>query len=365
MTETPVSPLIIEQQGALRIISLNRPGALNALDLNLIEALDAALSDAFADDTVTSIWLQSTQEKAFCAGGDVKALYQAAVSLNADGQRAEAIRYFSAEYQLDARIEHSPKPIVMWGRGLIMGGGWGLYAGGDLRLVDASARFAMPELQIGLFPDVGAAHFLQKPDWRAGTVIGCSGIHLTTHDALALGYADACLDEATAAALKDNLAAGGKPGDWTVPAPGEAISQCREAWQTALNALPEPGLSDWMQHIQRAEFEPFKQAASQWQTGSSLSVALTWHHFKRLRGATRVEVLNQDLTVGAHAVAEREFLEGVRALLVDKDKSPKWLYPSIISVPINLIDRFYRPIDGTPEIKAGPELAHAPKTTHD
>ncbi|MEX0624440.1 MAG: enoyl-CoA hydratase/isomerase family protein [Saccharospirillum sp.] len=359
MNETPIPPLQIEQQGALRVISLHRPRALNALDLNLIEALDKALSDAFADDAVASIWLQSTESRAFCAGGDVKALYQAAVNQRADVQRAEATRYFSAEYQLDAKIEHSPKPIVMWGRGLIMGGGWGLFAGGNLRLVDASARLAMPELQIGLFPDVGAAHFLQQPDWRAGTVIGCSGIHLTADDAVALGYADACLDEAAAGVLRDWLAAGGEPDDWTVPAPADAVTRRRDDWRTALNALPEPSVSDWMQHIAQAEFDPFKQAASQWQTGSSLSVALTWHHFRRLRGASRVEALNQDLMVGAHAVAEREFLEGVRALLVDKDKSPAWLYPSVISVPMNLIDRFYRPMPGAPLITADPGQASA------
>ncbi len=353
MTQTSVSPLQIEQQGALRVISLHRPQALNALDLRLIQALDAALTDAFTDDAVASIWLQSTQARAFCAGGDVKALYQAAFNQPADVQRAEALRYFAAEYQLDAKIEHSPKPIVTWGRGLVMGGGWGLFAGGNLKLVDADARFAMPELQIGLFPAVGAAHFLQKPDWRAGTLIGCSGIHLTADDVVALGYADLCADEVIVTGLKRWLAKGSNLADLKVIEPDtDSVLRCREDWQTALDTLPEPSLSDWMAQVTRSEFEPFKQAARQWESGSALSVALTWHHFRRLRGASRVEALNQDLMVGAHAVAEREFLEGVRALLVDKDKSPAWLYPSVISVPINLIDRFYRPITGAPVITA-------------
>lgn len=355
MNQSSVSPLQIEQQGALRVISLHRPKALNALDLTLIQALDAALTDAFADDAVTCVWLQSTQARAFCAGGDVKALYQAAVDQPADVQRSEAIRYFAAEYQLDANIEHSPKPIVTWGRGLVMGGGWGLFAGGNLKLVDADVRFAMPELQIGLFPDVGAAHFLQKPDWRAGTLIGCSGIHLTADDVVALGYADHCVDEATAIGLKRSLARGINLAELTVIEAGDdRVRRCRDNWQAALDTLPAPSLSDWMTHVTRSEFDPFKQAARQWQSGSALSVALTWHHFRRLRGASRVEALNQDLMVGAHAVAEREFLEGVRALLVDKDKSPAWLYPSVISVPMNLIDRFYRPITGAPVITAGP-----------
>ncbi|WP_028669566.1 enoyl-CoA hydratase/isomerase family protein [Saccharospirillum impatiens] len=356
MNETLNVPLQTEQLGALRVICLHRPKALNALDLGLIEALDTALTDAFADESVSSIWLQSTQARAFCAGGDVKALYQAAVDQPADVQRAEAIRYFSAEYQLDAKIEHSPKPIVMWGRGVVMGGGWGLFAGGDLKLIDADARFAMPELQIGLFPDVGAAHFLQQPDWRAGTLIGCSGIHLTAKDVLALGYADACLDENGARQLKDWLAAGGAPSDWVIPALSDEVAERRDDWYSALDALPAPNLSDWMAHIDVSTFEPFRQAKQQWQSGSSLSVALTWHHFRRLRRASRVEALNEDLMVGAHAVAEREFLEGVRALLVDKDKSPAWLYPGIISVPMSLIDRFYRPVAGAPLISVDAAL---------
>lgn len=339
----------LERRQALQLIRLNRPQALNALNLELIAALTLALQQAIDDDSVRTIWLESSSEKAFCAGGDVKALATELAGQPTDEQRRIGHRYFAAEYQLDAMIEHSPKPIVAFGRGLVMGGGWGLFAGADLRLVDRSSRFAMPELQIGLFPDVGAGHFLQKPDWRAGTFIGISGIHLSMLDVLALEYAHAEVDDQEVAALQAKLAGGESPAQLELAQPNSEIQAHRQAWQQALASLGEPLLSDWMQAVRRSDFAPFQAAAEQWRTASALSIAHCWYHFKRLRQASRVEALEMDLTVGSNACSEREFLEGVRALLIDKDKQPAWLYPSVTSVPFSLIERFYQPLPFTTE----------------
>ncbi|GGX65418.1 enoyl-CoA hydratase/isomerase family protein [Saccharospirillum salsuginis] len=346
MTETPsqASPLIVEQYGAVRRLRMNRPAALNALNLELIEALTVAIEKALDDDRVTTLWLESTSERSFCAGGDVKALAQVLREASADEQRRTGHRYFQAEYRLDALIAHCPKPIVAWGQGLVMGGGWGLLAGADLRLVTADARFAMPEIQIGLFPDVGAAHFLQQPDWRLGTFLGISGVHISGREAVALGYAEAVMTPDTAEALLKALAEGLPLREWQPPKPDGQTQALFDAWSSALDSLPEPVLSDWIDHIKHHDFKAFNEAAEQWQRGSALSVALTWHHFKRLRKASRVEALETDLVVGAQACAEREFLEGVRALLIDKDKSPAWLYPNVTAVPFTMIERFYRPL---------------------
>jgi len=348
MTDAPstAEPLVIsERRGALAVLQLNRAKALNALNLPLIEALTDALQQALVDDAVQTIWLQSSSEKAFCAGGDVKALAAALAEVDADQQRRLGHQYFAAEYQLDALIEHSPKPIVAYGRGLVMGGGWGLLAGADWRLVDASSRFAMPELQIGLFPDVGAAHFLQASDWRAGTFVAISGVHLSMLDALALDYADAEVNADSVAAIQTALADGKTLSELlAAEQTSPEVEQRHQQWQTELEALGEPNLSDWMEQIRASDFAPFKAAAEQWQSASALSVALTWYHCKRLRQASRVEALQTDLTVGSNACSEREFLEGVRALLIDKDKQPAWLYPTITSVPFSLIERFYQPL---------------------
>ena len=341
----PEEPLVqIEQRGALAIVRLNRPSALNALNLPLIEALTEALQSVLGDPGVATVWLESTSEKAFCAGGDVKALATALAEAEPDEQRRLGHHYFAAEYRLDALIEHSPKPIVAYGRGLVMGGGWGLLAGADWRLVDATSRFAMPELQIGLFPDVGAGHFLQALCWRAGTFVAISGVHLSILDVLALGYADAQVDAASVATMQAALAEGRTLDELPLPAAPDELADCRDQWQGALTALGEPNLADWMAQIRASDFEPFQAAAIQWQTASALSIAHTWHHCKRLRTSSRLEALQTDLTVGSNACAEREFLEGVRALLIDKDKTPAWLYPTVASVPFGLIERFYQPL---------------------
>lgn len=346
MTETSHSdaPLIVEQHGTLRILRMNRPAALNALNLELIGALTEAVQAALADEQVQTLWLESTSERAFCAGGDIKALAGALKGRSAAEQRREGHHYFLAEYRLDALIANATKPIVAWGQGLVMGGGWGLFAGADVRLVTDQSRFAMPELQIGLFPDVGAAYFLQQPDWRIGTFLAISGVHLSGGDAVALGYADARVSPEETDKLKQWLATGGELSDWSQSELDDEALATKSAWQTAMDLLPEPNLADWMSAIEHHDFEPFQAARQQWQSGSALSMALTWYHFKKLRHATRVEVLEKDLLVGAHACSEQEFLEGVRALLIDKDKSPDWLYPSVASVPFTMIERFYRPL---------------------
>ncbi|MDX1344240.1 MAG: enoyl-CoA hydratase/isomerase family protein, partial [Reinekea sp.] len=164
---------------SLLIIQLDRPAALNALNLDMLKQLKTILVDAFADDQVNSIWLESSTEKAFCAGGDVKALVQdidqhaLAIERSAIGKT-----YFSLEYGIDLLIEQSPKPIVAYAQGITFGGGWGLFAGANLRLAGPGARFSMPEIQIGFYPDVGAANFLQKTDWKIGTFVGLSGVVL-------------------------------------------------------------------------------------------------------------------------------------------------------------------------------------------
>ena len=323
--------------GALWQIRLDRPQALNALNMDLLKQLKEALETGLADPEVKTIWLDSVSPRAFCAGGDVKAL---ALALNDEGlvvdKRRVAHHYFELEYGIDLLIEHSPKPVVVFAEGITFGGGWGLFAGGNLKLCSESATFAMPEIQIGLYPDVGAAHFLQDADWRLGTFLAISGITLSAPEALALSFVDGLISSDYAQSLKKQLSAGLAPSELDIISADSRIAAIYDNWHSAMQLLPKEGtLTDWLVIVeQNSQFEPFQRAVDSWASASAWSIALTWQHFSRQRGKTRAQVLAQELITGANASAHPEFVLGVQAKLIDKQKRANWTYSQVESVPI-------------------------------
>jgi enoyl-CoA hydratase len=333
------SHIKIKKTSSLTIIQLDRPKALNALGLTLLTELKSALIDAFADPEVKTIWLESTQEKAFCAGGDVKslALEVDKVSLPLE-KSAVGRKYFALEYAVDLLIEESVKPIVMYSEGITFGGGWGLFAGGNLKLCSANARFCMPENQIGFFPDVGATSFLQHNHWKTGTFLGLSGIPITAVEAMALDYVDDIIERDHATLLQQQLARGIEITELDIQSDNTEIKGIFDLWQEAIALLPDDGaLTDWMSIIEQSSFEPFARAKHAWQTASSWSVAFTWNYFRKMRQTARAKALKEETDIGAYFCAHPEFYEGVHAKLIEKTGSPKWLYPHVESVPLNEI----------------------------
>jgi enoyl-CoA hydratase/carnithine racemase len=212
-----------------------------------------------------------------------------------------------------------------------------LFAGADLKLCTASASFAMPENQIGFYPDVGAAYFLQKPNWKQGTFLGLAGFPITAQEALALSYVDDVITSDYADVLKTQLARGIDAVELDIQSAGKDIAAIRAEWKEALNLLPDnASLSDWVSLIEEHsdDFACFRRAKQSWMTASAWSLAVTWHFFAQMRDADRAEVLARDTIVGANFCANSEFFEGVHAKLIDKNRLPKWQYPHEESVPI-------------------------------
>ncbi len=326
--------------GALAIVQLDRPSALNALSLEMLEQLKAVLIDAFADESVKSIWLESTTAKAFCAGGDVKALNLTLAELALPIEKsAIGKKYFALEYSIDQMIEQSPKPIVAFAEGLVYGGGWGLFAGANLRLCSETASFAMPEIQIGFYPDVGSANFLQKLNWRVGTLLGLSGITISAKEAMALDFVDGFVTADYADVLKKQLSDGIDVTELAIDAADTDIADIHDHWMDAITLLPEEAaLNDWINIAEEnISFSPFKRAALAWVTGSPWSIAFTWHYFQRMRGLSRVMVLESDTKVGAFFCTHPEFYEGVNAKLIEKKRLANWMYTQVESVPLNEI----------------------------
>lgn len=328
-------------QGNLRVIRLNRGKALNALNMPMLEQLEQLLDGAEENASIKSIWLESAVPRVFCAGGDVKALVQAAIDIApAAGRRQAALSYFELEYRVDAKLAACQKPLVCFADGLTLGGGWGLFAGGHLRLATEPSQFAMPENQIGFYPDVGAASFLQAKDWKQGMIAGLSGMRLSVHDMLACDWLDAVIDDTYAETLKQQLAQGLLPSDLDIPLAGPELSAHVAAWEAAADALPEDGLlTDWLEIWRTSSgLTVLDRADRAIEEASPWSLAFTWHMFEKYRKVSRQQLLPEEAVIASRHLDFPDFIEGVRARLIDKSGPADWHFQSVEAVPKTAID---------------------------
>ncbi|MBD3895174.1 enoyl-CoA hydratase/isomerase family protein [Halomonas sp. ML-15] len=362
---TPSSPVRFSlwptQDGRrIGVATLDAEGSLNALTLAMIEALDQQLTAWEHDDSVVAVWLEGAGDRAFCAGGDIVALYRA-LQGEAATARDYVVRYFSAEYALDYRLHTYPKPLLAWGDGIVMGGGMGLLAGARHRLVTERSRLAMPEISIGLYPDVGASWFLNRMPPGIGAYLALTGAQLNARDALDLGLADQLVPAQRRDALIDELCR----ADYG--ASGDLLAHDR-AICTALAAVadrdlaPRAQLWPWRDHLQQLTSAADAAQASaailadpeqdEWLVanrrrlaeGCPLTAQLAWGMLRRHRHASLSEALRDELSLSLRCCLEGDLAEGVRALLIDKDKRPRWSHPEVASVPAAQVDAMLRSV---------------------
>lgn len=299
MTEPEALLEVVEGVGR---ITLNRPAAINALTVGMCETLTEALQRWADDHDVRSVELTGAGERGLCAGADVRAL-RAAVVAGADWQR-----FFAVEYPLNALIARYPKPYVAHLRGVTMGGGLGLSAHGTHRLVYPDSVLAMPETIIGFTPDAGVGFHLAHAPGELGTHLGLTGASIGAVDAVAVGLADEVVGEAAPGVLAEARR-------W--------IDECYTG-------------ADAATIVQRLEEHPepdARAAASVLRQRSPLSVAVTLEALRRAAAMESVaEVLAQDAVLTSHFVPAPDFSEGVRAQLVDKDRTPRWQHARIEDV---------------------------------
>jgi enoyl-CoA hydratase len=320
--------------GPLGRARLERPGAINALNGPMVESLRAQLMAWAQDDAVAAVVLEGDGERGLCAGGDVRSLREHVLA----GQEPEVVDFWRREYELNALIADYPTPFVARMDGIVMGGGIGLSAHGSLRLVSERTRLAMPETIIGFFPDVGALHLLARAPGETGTHLALTGTTVGGVEALTLGMADALVptdrwpDVLDALRQDPGLDAAGVAevvGDaaedepcWLEQHQGW-IDECYAGDDAAtilgrLRAHPAPEA---------------REAAELIASRSPHSVAVTLEALRRAASLTVQQVLAQDLHLGAAFAGHPDFAEGVRAQLVDKDRSPRWQHASVEDVP--------------------------------
>ncbi|MBP0601360.1 enoyl-CoA hydratase/isomerase family protein [Aeromonas sanarellii] len=345
----------------LGVLTLDSPASLNALSLPMIQILQEALTAWEQDSSIVCVLLQGTGEKAFCAGGDIRSFYHRKKEASESELFGYARDFFEQEYRLDHHIHRYTKPLICVADGICMGGGIGLFAGAAFRIVTERSLFAMPEVTIGLYPDVGASWFLSRMPGRLGLWLGLTGARFNGVDAIGLGLADHAMASPERAELLPCLAA----LDWSSCAdecqdPREQLDRLFRGLHREVAArLPAPvilphqvridgllagrSLEGVLARLFEASFEDAEaglaQAREICQSGSPISRAILWRQYWQARRQSLAEVFADELALSVNCVLRGDFVEGVRALLIDKDKSPRWQAPR---PGADWLDDFYR-----------------------
>lgn len=345
--------IIIRQEGRAGRITLNRPQALNALTYPQIGQISAALEAWRADDGIALVILDGAGDRALCAGGDVLSLYE---TRDDGGQFAS--RFWWDEYHLNAMIARYPKPYVALQDGIVMGGGIGLSAHASHRVVTERSMLAMPETGIGLVPDVGGMWLLAHAPGHFGEYLGLLGERMNAGDALLMEFADTCVQsDALDDLISALVAPDGDPVGVTIahfaaapPPPVLAARQDSVDDIFALGSVEEiiatlaVGTEDW-------QTKAFKTAGQR----SPLALKLTLAAVRQARDMTSLEdSLNLEYRLVTRLFRHGEFIEGIRALLIDKDKAPKWSPPTLEEVSKEMIASFLAPLPAAGALELSP-----------
>ena len=331
-------------------LTLNRPAGLNAITLDMVRQLTAHLQ-AWADDAeVYAVVLRGAGEKAFCAGGDIRSLYDSfkqGDTLHQD--------FFVEEYALDLAIHHYRKPVLALMDGFVLGGGMGLVQGADLRVVTERSRLAMPEVAIGYFPDVGGSYFLSRIPGELGTYLGVTGVQIRAADALYCGLADWYIDSAKWVELDqklDGLQWHDSPlKDLQGALAKLAVQQLPDAPLAALRpaidhffGLPDvPSIVEQLQQVTVADSHDWAlTTANLMHTRSPLAMAVTLEMLRRGRHLPLEQCFALELHLDRQWFERGDLIEGVRALIIDKDKTPKWNPPTLHALNASHVESFFR-----------------------
>lgn len=340
------------------VATLVREKPLNSLLLETIDQLTSKINAWLADDSIACIVLDSISRRAFCAGADITALYRSIKQADG-GENFYAQSFFLNEYTLNYTLHTATKPIVVWGNGIVMGGGLGLLGGCSHRIGTPSTRIAMPEITIGLFPDAGGTKFLSGMPDHLGLFAGLTGCQLSASDALGLDLLDIIVD----ADKHDEIMGGLAHLKWTADEQENSrlITAMLEQHQTsesvAANLLSRrERVTPLMNECVSAEkffavfdaVEPFGDewldgAMNTYRNGSPATARVTVEQMRRAKGMSLADMFRMELVIAYQCIRHPDLPEGIRALLIDKDRNPQWRYKSAQEIPDEYVEEHFKP----------------------
>ena len=336
--------------------TLNAEQSLNSLSLEMVDLLAAEADKWERDDSIVCILLDGAGDKALAAGGDIRMLYESMVE-SGEGYNAYATDFFSREYRFNYRMHNFPKPIIVWGNGVVMGGGMGLLEGGDFRVVTESTRIAMPEVTIGLLPDVGGTWFLNQARGNSGLFLALTGAQINATDALYANLADVFVPHGEKATVLDGLAA----VIWS-----DQVDQNRSQIEALLNGLQEqhrellpPGQLEghmgWIEEVTAGDSleqvvaaitaydgddKWLSRAVATLKSGCPASVYLSYELNRRGRDLPLNECLQLELNGTVNCAKRGVFREGVRALIIEKDNKPSFAPATLAELSAELREQY-------------------------
>ena len=343
MTEN--EDVLVSVRNGVGILTLNRPKAINSLNDAMVAGMSKALhawaDDSADDDPVHTVLLTGAGERGLCAGGDVVALYHSAKAGGADARR-----FWYDEYLLNAYIGSYPKPYVALMDGIVMGGGVGVAAHGNIRVATDTTKMAMPEVGIGFIPDVGGTYLLARAPGALGLHAALTGAPFTGADAIAMGFADHYVPHDQLAAFTETLVSDGVEQALAThaiePPPSQLLAQ--QDWID--ECFAGDTVVDILAALRGHDAGPAGDAANLIATRSPIALAVTLEAVRRAAKLETLEdVLREEYRTSCASLRSHDFVEGIRAQLVDKDRNPQWSPASIAAVTEADVAAYFAPAD--------------------
>ncbi len=340
--------ILFEQQNTVGIILINRPNALNALNMNMIALLSNQLAKWAIDPSIQAVIIKGEGDRAFCAGGDIRAIYQQRHT-NLEAAR----QFFWAEYSMNAQIYHFPKPYIAFLDGITMGGGAGLSMHGQFRVATERLVFAMPETGIGFFPDIGAGYFLTRCPNKLGWYLGLTGNSIKTGDAAQLGLTTHTVTHDNLSALQDALIAAKLTQQNASSMVNDILQQFSASisdthlWEhrdVIQQCFAKNHLNQILQALSNSDNPICQQAATTLATRSPTALHVTFQHLNRSATMDFDSVIKNDYDIAQHFLHSHDFFEGVRAAVIDKDRQPRWQPATLDAIDADNIAAYFKPM---------------------